>query len=485
VPGRELFALAWPIAAAMLGETILGLVDTKLTGGLGPNALGGVGVATTLMFLSYSLVFGLMRGVKVRTAHAVGAGRSEDGVRYAQAGMFLGAIIGLLVFWIGRDISWALVGLGIDPVLVEPGRQFMSAITWGAPATCVLSALIQHRQGLGDTRSVMIVGLAGNVLNAVLAWSLIYGHLGLPALGVRGGGFATSVVEAIELGVLVVLLVRARPEVQSTNGTVRSVPEYSDVHEHCAVNVGVLTGTPTERRRDLSVAAAVREVAELGLPAGLQYSAEMLAFTALTAILGSIGGAQIAAHQIALATIRVSFLPGVAVGEAASILVGRALGGRNLREADQATFSALRLAIAFMAFCGFVFAVFAPAIARSFTTDPLVALVATRLLWVAAIFQVLDAMNIVLRGALRGAKDVRIPAVIGIGIVWTCIPTAALVLGKVYGWGSLGGWCGFIAETSLSAALFWRRWRHGSWRFAYVRGAPEPEAPQAAAAEAA
>src|SRR6478672_3488655 len=71
-PARELFQLAWPIAAAMLGETAIGLVDTKLVGGLGPGALGGVGIATTLMFLNYSFVFGMMRGVKVRTAHAIG-----------------------------------------------------------------------------------------------------------------------------------------------------------------------------------------------------------------------------------------------------------------------------------------------------------------------------------------------------------------------------------------------------------------------------
>ena len=71
---RELFQLAWPIAAAMLGETAIGLVDTKLVGALGAAALGGVGLATTLMYLAYSLSFGAMRGVKVRVAHAIGEG---------------------------------------------------------------------------------------------------------------------------------------------------------------------------------------------------------------------------------------------------------------------------------------------------------------------------------------------------------------------------------------------------------------------------
>jgi MATE family multidrug resistance protein len=193
----------------------------------------------------------------------------------------------------------------------------------------------------------------------------------------------------------------------------------------------------------------------------------MLAFTTFTAVLGSIGSEQIAAHQIALATIRTSFLPGIAVGEAASVLVGRALGARRLDEADRATRAALTIAIGFMASCGVVFAVAGGVIARAFTSDAVVSAIAQRLLWVAAIFQVLDAINIVLRGALRGAKDVRVPAYIGIAVVWTCVPTAALVLGKWAHMGSVGGWYGFVVETCLASALFALRWKQGAWRMDY------------------
>jgi MATE family multidrug resistance protein len=93
--------------------------------------------------------------------------------------------------------------------------------------------------------------------------------------------------------------------------------------------------------------------------------------------------------------------------------------------------------------------------------------VARTLLWIAAAFQVLDATNMVLRSALRGAKDVRVPAFIGIAVVWTCVPTAAFVLGRLMGWGSAGGWLGFIAETAVGTLLFARRWRRGAWRLAY------------------
>jgi len=436
---RELIALAWPIMTAMAGETLMGLVDTKLVGGLGAAALGGVGVAMTVAFLGYMVVFGIMRGVKVCVAHAVGRGHAHRGVRYAQAGVVLGLLAGAVFGICTRDVGPLFRVIGIDPALVPYARSFLAAYTFGAPGSAVVSALVQHRQALSDSRTPMVVGLGGNVVNALLGWSLIYGHAGLPALGVRGGAYATATSEWLEAIVLLALLVR---------DTRRA-------------------GTWARARAELPFASALREVTALGLPTGIQFGSEMLAFATFTALLGSMGADQIAAHQIALATIRVSFLPGAAVGEAASVLVGQALGRRSLAQADRATRAALVVAVAFMAFWGVVFGVAGGAIARLFTDDPPVAHVARTLLWIAAAFQVLDATNMVLRSALRGAKDVRVPAFIGIAVVWTCVPTAAFVLGRLMGWGSAGGWLGFIAETAVGTLLFARRWRRGAWRLAY------------------
>jgi MATE family multidrug resistance protein len=103
-------------------------------------------------------------------------------------------------------------------------------------------------------------------------------------------------------------------------------------------------------------------------------------------------------------------------------------------------------------------------VAEFFSHDATVGAIVRRLLLVAAVFQVLDAVNIVLRGALRGAKDVRLVMVIGIGSVWLCVPTAAWFLGRQMGLGALGGWLGFIAETVIAAGLFWLRWKYGGWR---------------------
>lgn len=439
---RALLALAFPIATAMAGETVMGLVDTKLVGGLGPAALGGVGVAMTIVFFGYLTIFGVMRGVKVCVAHAVGEGRGHRSVRYAQAGILVGVVAGAAFWACTRNLTAVFSALGIAPALVAPATVFLATFTYGAPASAVLSALTHHRQALGDARTPMALGLTGNVINAILGWALIYGHAGLPALGIRGGAVATATAEYVEAIVLVALLVRETRR----------------------------AGTYARARAELPLRAAIREVAALGVPTGVQFGSEMLAFVTFTALLGSLGAEQIAAHQIALAAIRTSFLPGTAVSEAASVLVGQALGRRALAEADRSTRAALLVAVSFMATCGLVFALGGGAIVSAFTDDPLVARVARRLLLIAAGFQILDAVSIVLRGALRGARDVRVPAIIGVAVAWTCIPTAALVLGRYLGWGAIGGWCGFVLETALGALLFSARWRHGAWRSAYTAG---------------
>ncbi len=428
----ELVDLAWPIAAAMLGETAMGLVDTKLVGGLGSAALGGVGVATTIMFLGYAVVFGLMRGVKIQTAHAIGQGRTSDGFVYAKTGLGFGFAIGAIVLLACRDVRSLLEAIGTEPEIVPFASDFLAAVTLGAPATCGVAALIQHRQAIGDSRTPMLVGIAGNLVNALLGVGLIYGRMGLPALGVRGAGYATASTEFVELLIMILLLARDERRPRSSS--------------------------------DLSCRRAARGIMELGLPTGIQYGAEMVGFTLFTAVLGGLGRAEIASHQIALNVIRVSFLPGVAISEAASVLVGRSLGARLLERADLVTKNALKLAVSFMAVCGLLFAAFGETIAEFFSNDQEVIAITRRLLLVAALFQVLDAINIVLRGALRGAQDVRVVAVVGVLVVWSCIPTAAYFLGKQLELGAFGAWFGFVGETTLSAVLFWRRWSRGGWR---------------------
>lgn len=426
--------LAWPITLAMLGETAIGLVGTKLVGRLGATALAAVGVGSCLYLLVFVTVLGFLRAVKILTSHALGAGQAEHCGRTAWVGAGFGLCLGAAgAAGLQLGHIW-LPGMGIHPEVVGPAVEFLSARALGLPAACALAGIFEYRQGLGQVWGVTAVMVAGNLVHGVAAYGLIYGGLGLPALGLSGAGLGATASEVLQVlvaaGWLAVEL-RRRPAASSPPPALRAV---------------------------------VMDIVRLGLPTALHFGCEFLALVAFTAVLGALPQAQVAASQIAIAINRAAFLPGLAFGEAASVLVGQALGRGDVKACDRAVAAAMHLALAYMAACGVGFLLFGSRLAAAFTADVAVEAVVAQLLQVAALFQLLDGVNLVMRGALRGAKDVRATAAIGICVLWACVPTAAVVLGRWAHMGVVGGWVGFVLSDGIAAAAFSWRFYRAPWR---------------------
>lgn len=441
---RGILQLSWPIATALLGDTLLGIVDTKLVAQLGPSALGGVGIGVILMWLFYMVVLGFMRGVKTCIAFALGRESQADGIRYAQVGIIVGAAVGVVVWICAGSILSLLQPLGIHSSLIPYAQDFFKARSYGAPATFALAALVEHRQASMDSRTPMFIGIAGNILNAFLAYGLIYGKWGFPVLGVAGAGYGTAIAEWFEFLVMLGLFwVWGVGRRQDRGG--------SRIGMECPV-----TGSVQCLR--ISWSQATYEVFSLGIPTAISFGFEMLGFAVFTTFVAGINSIEIAAHQIALTITRVSFLPGIAVGEAASVLVSRALGAGKPHDVRGVIHHSLAIAVAFMAFCGMCFFFFGKFFARFFTADDQVIRVVSQLLIIAAIYQVFDAMTIVWRGGLRGAKDVYVTTVLGILMIWLFLPTAGFFLAQKAHLGAVGAWYGFLAKTSISALLFGWRW---------------------------
>ncbi len=439
-PIPELVRLAWPIAVSMLSYSVMTLVSTLFVGRLGANALAGVGLGGVAAFGLIVFGFGLLRSVKVVVSQATGAGRRGDLAVYVAAAVGLAVVLGVAGIAAGRWLAGVLPRFSANS---EAGALAAEYLWWrnlGAPFVLVAVALREARYGLGESRSPLVSALAANLTNIALDVVFIV----VLGLGVRGAGAATALSHVVEAA----FLVRASRD----------------------------PGFAWARVKIRHVVALLR----LGVPLGLQFLLEVGAFAVLVVVLAGISPVDLAAHQIVLQLTHLSFLPALAVGEAASVMIGQAVGAGQDGQVPRVARRALGLATAYTGACALAFVVFAEVLAGAFTGDRAVREMAVKLLWVAAAFQIFDGANAIARCALRGTGDVRIPAVVAVLTAWVATPPLAWWLGVKLGLGALGGWLGLSAEIVASALLFWWRLERGSWRRAAEasrqRLASEPEA---------
>jgi len=422
----ELLRLSWPIAVSMISYAFMTLVDTLFVGQLGPSALAGVGLGGVAAFTLLCGSFGLLRGVKVLVSQAMGAGRSREVEAYLGAGLWLALGIGLSSVLAGQLLAELLPLIAASPAAGETARGYLRIRIAGAPMVLVYVALREYLYGVGDGRSPMVANVLGNVLNVVLDYVFIV-HL---HWGVAGAAWATVIGHGSEA---IYLLISTRP------GR-RALAAWRGRH--------------------------VREVLRVGVPTGVQFMLEVGAFSLLTALLAAMSETDVAAHQVALSVLHFAFLPTAAISEAASVLAGQAVGARREDLISKVARVALVLALGYALFCTTVLAGFSGPIASAFTDEAELWRLTVHLLWVAALFQLFDAVNVVSRGVLRGTGDVRVPAMIGVACAWVFTPPLTWFLGYHLGLGALGGWLGLCSEIIVGSALLWRRVVREDWRAA-------------------
>jgi MATE family multidrug resistance protein len=420
---RELTRLAWPIAVSMISYSTMTLVDTLFVGRLGASALAGVGLGGTTAFLLVCFSIGLLRAVKTLASQSIGAGRGSDGVAYLGAGLVWATLLGLLTTGVGLGVAELLPRLAATAASGEHARDYLRIRVLGAPLVLIYVAIRETRYAVGDTRSAMVTSLVANALNVVLDYVFIVEL----ELGVSGAAWATVIGHVVEASALAMK--------QRADGF----------------------GLRSFGRRHLAA------VGSIGLPTGLQLMLEVGAFALLAAMLAALSEREMAAHQIALQVLHFGFLPMLAVSEAASVLAGLAVGAGRFDLIRVVTRASMRIALGNGLVCTVVFSVFGETIAAAFTDDDGLRTTAARLLIIAAVFQLVDAANMVVRGVLRGAGDVRVPAWIGIVTAWVCTPPLTYLLAYMAGLGAIGGWLALLVEIFVGAAILAHRLASGGW----------------------
>src|SRR5688500_7896118 len=197
-----MFSLALPVVMAELGWMTMGLVDTLMVGRLGPEAIGAVGIGTSLFMGVCIFAMGLLLGLDTLVSQAFGAGRLNDCHRWLVHGVVLSLLLSAPITLIVLALSAALVGWGLHPDVLRLTQPYLTALAWSIPPLLLYAAFRRYLQGMGVVRPVMVALVVANVLNVVVNWILIFGHLGAPAMGVRGSAWATVVARIVMAGVL-------------------------------------------------------------------------------------------------------------------------------------------------------------------------------------------------------------------------------------------------------------------------------------------
>ena len=412
---REVATMAWPMVVGMLSFTVMGVMDMLFMGWVGTSAQAGVGLATTLFFLFISFFIGLSGGPQSIVSAADGAKDEQRLKMGGGAGVLLGlggGLIAALTLYLTYRPLLALVVEDLE--VVRNTHAYIQARIWGMPFNMTNFGMLAAIQGVGDTRTRMWVGLAMNLCNLILNSVFIFGLGPFEPMGAAGAGLATACSAVL--------------------ATVMYGRRYL-----------ILFGRPQRPSKEVFLSALA-----LGLPSAFQRLFGVSAFTVVSVLVARMGAASLAASEIVLNIISVSFLPGFGIGESAGVLVGRYLGAGKRPIAARSLASARLLAMAFMGVCGIGFAVFGRELAFLFSRDPEVIAIAADLMRYAAIFQLFDAVATVHLCAMRGAGDNRFSLILTTLTSWVLFVGGTLTFGV---WLALGVSGMYLALTLEIFAL--------------------------------
>jgi MATE family multidrug resistance protein len=427
---RATLALAAPLAAGNLAFMAMAVTDMVMVGRLGALPLAAAGLGAMLYFTGGVVLQGILSAVAPLAAHALGAGDRAAAGRIAGAGLALALFLALPFVAALTSLDRVLQWLGYDAALAAEIGRFLRAIAWGGPAILGFAVMRSLLAALSHTRPVMAVLLVCIAGNAGLNWVLIYGHLGAPALGVAGSGYASAVNQWLILAGLALCT--------------RVIPSFANLRVlRCAF---APSWTP------------MASILRVGLPIGGIMGVEVGVFLAAGILIGLLGTAALGAHQLVLNCAGISFMVPLGLGQAATVRVAYELGAGRALAARRSAFAALALGIGFMSATAVVLWTVPDAIIAGYIdmADPAnhaTIVIARRLLVIAALFQVFDGMQTIAAGALRGYKDTLVPMLLAGFGYWGAGFGGGWLLAFPFGYGAVGLWWGLALGLAVVAIL--------------------------------
>ena len=415
--------LAAPITAGHVGQMLMGVADTLMIGHVGTLPLAACAFANNIILVLAVGGFGLLTGVSVRVSHAHGAGLKADISRALYAALLIAIFSGVLAALILHGSYPWFHHFGQAPGVLEEAHSYTLIVGWSMVPAFLISASRNYLDAQSCPWPAFWILLGGVLLNVFLNWVLIYGNLGFPPMELTGAGWATLV---------------------SRVATVAGLIWY----------VWSSNMRPRERlSRTKHLPGELIAQLRLGLPAGTQLVAEIGAFTGAALLIGHLGAIPLAAHQVALTCASTTFMFPLGVAMASTVRIAQAKGAGRTNLLRPIAAGSWAIGIAVMALFAVLFLFANRPIARAFIEEIEVVQLAASLLVIAGIFQLVDGVQVIGTGLLRGLRDTTGPMLITIAAYWV----VALPLGSWLAFrlqlGAQGMWIGLALGLGVAAAL--------------------------------
>lgn len=439
---RATLSLGLPLVGGHLAQFAIGLTDTIVVGWYGIPELAALVLATSVFFTLFLFGSGFALAILPMVA-TFGARGDEVAIRRATRMALWWSI---LYFALVMPVLWfsekVLLAMGQTPEVASMAQVYLRIAGWGmAPALGVM-VLKNYLAGLELTRVALWVTLAAAVMNGGLNYVLVFGKLGLPEMGIAGAALASFAVQALSCGLLLAYALRRRPDHQLLVRFWK--PDWE----------------------------MFRRVFSLGLPIGLTTLAEVALFAGASVLMGWLGTVPLAAHGVALQLASATFVVQLGLSNAATVRAGNALGRGDVDHMFRGARVVTGLSLGFVAVSILLFLTLPELLVSAFVApgEPAreeVIIVGRQLLMMAALFQLVDALQVNYLGMLRGLHDTRVPMWLAALSYWGVGMPSALLFGFVVGWGAVGVWTGLVLGLSVACGLLiWRFWSRGTQVFA-------------------
>lgn len=433
--------LATPVMLGMLGHTLVAFVDNIMVGQLGTAELAAVSLGNSFMFIAMSLGIGFSTAITPLVAEADGKRNFDLGESSFRHGLFLCSVLGVALFILVFIAKPLMYVMNQPPEVVNLAMPYLNLVAVSLIPLIIFQAFKQLGDGLSLTRYPMYATIAANIINIILNYVFIFGKFGFPQLGIVGAAIGTLASRVIMVTYLWYLLW---------------------VHPKAGAYVRQIKMFVLEKWMLI-------KVINLGLPSAMQMFFEVAIFTAAIWLSGILGKNPQAANQIALNLSSMTFMIAMGFSVAAMIRVGNQKGLNQFKELRRIALSIFLLTTIMAVVFAIFFMIFNTALPKiyldyedvvNFADNYEVVAIASKLMIIAAVFQISDAMQVVTLGALRGMQDVKIPTIITFIAYWLIGFPISFYLSMYSDQGSTGIWIGLLAGLTASAVLLFLRFNY-------------------------